>query len=142
MVHIPLDQGIEPKSGIRRSELADSINTKSVLNRMLNIPVELTTGEILGVLKELAGLLAESIKPKSIMKKDVHLVYDSAIGNESTAEGLRVMGISEALIELPIRIHGNSLKVVIDTGSQLNIVSKGMYEKYINLLINQGKTPV
>ncbi|KAG2344258.1 hypothetical protein BDR05DRAFT_882638, partial [Suillus weaverae] len=53
--------------------LADDINTKSILYRILNVPVELIVGEILGVSKELARLLAESIKPKTVMKREVHL---------------------------------------------------------------------
>ncbi|KAG1830914.1 hypothetical protein EV424DRAFT_1279937, partial [Suillus variegatus] len=125
------------------SELADGISAKLVLNRILNVPVEITAGEILGVSKELAGLLAESIKPKTMTKKDIHLVYDSLKKNKSEAEGFRITGspearTKEALIELPIRIHGNSLKAVIDTGSQLNIVSEHMYEKFIKLPINRS----
>ncbi|KAG2079508.1 uncharacterized protein F5147DRAFT_592260, partial [Suillus discolor] len=100
---------------------------KSVLNRILNIPVALTAGEILGVSKEISGLLAESIKPRTMVRKETHLVYNPT---------------KEALIELPIKIHGNSLKAVIDTGSQLNIVSEHMYEKFIKLPINRSKTLV
>ncbi|KAG1791288.1 hypothetical protein EV424DRAFT_1337483, partial [Suillus variegatus] len=140
---MPVDHVIEPKTGIRRSELADGISAKLVLNRILNVPVELTAGEILGVSKELAGLLAESIKPKTINRKDVHLVYDLMKKRKSEAEGFRITEnpearTKEALIELPIRIHGNSLKAVIDTGSQLNIVSEHMYEKFIKLPINRS----
>lgn len=76
---------IEPKSGIRRSELADAISTKLVLNRILNVPVELTMGEILGVSKELSGLLAKSIKPKTVSRKDVHLAYDMHRAHEFEA---------------------------------------------------------
>ncbi|KAG1735827.1 hypothetical protein EDB19DRAFT_1601404, partial [Suillus lakei] len=125
------------------SELSDGINAKSVLNRILNIPVELTAGEILGVSKELSGLLAQSIRPKTVPRKEAHLVYDSSFRTNIRAEGFRVTGISEArtkeaLIELPITIQGNSLKAVIDTGSQLNIVLEEMYEKFINLPINRS----
>ncbi|KAG2112069.1 uncharacterized protein F5147DRAFT_651167 [Suillus discolor] len=114
--------------------------------RTKNLLMESAQSEILGVFKELARLLAESIKPP-MSRKDVHLVYDSVKKNKSEAEGFWITGIAkarmkEASIEFPIRIHGNSLKVVIDTRSQLNIVSEQMYEKFIKLLINQSKTLV
>jgi len=49
--------------------------------------------------------------------------------NGFVAEGFRIAEISEGrtkelLIELLITILGNNLKAVIDTGSQLNIVSE------------------
>ncbi|KAG2045890.1 hypothetical protein BDR06DRAFT_866702, partial [Suillus hirtellus] len=125
------------------SELADGINAKLVLNRILNVPVELTAGEILGVSKELSGLLAESIKPKTVSRKDVHLAYDVHRAHEPEAGSFRASEgfeakAKEALIELPIMINGCNLKAVIDTGSQLNIVSEDTYEKFIKLPINRS----
>jgi hypothetical protein len=136
-----LDQIVKPQTRIRRSELADGISAK---NLILNISVELTAEEILGMLKKLAGFLADSIKPK-ISKKDVQLGYDLPLRNKLVAEGFWIMEIpkvemKEALIELPITIHRNSLKAVIDTRSQLNIISEKVYKQFANLPINQSKT--
>jgi len=102
-------------------------------------------GEILGVSKELARLLAESIKPKISNRKGIELRNDLPVRNGFVAEGFRVMEISEGrtkepLIELPITILGNNLKAVIDTGSKLNIVSERIYEQFVSLPINWSKT--
>ncbi|KIK31499.1 hypothetical protein CY34DRAFT_32184, partial [Suillus luteus UH-Slu-Lm8-n1] len=127
------------------SEISDGINTRSVLNQILNVPVALTAGEVLGVSKELSGLLTELIRPRAAVRKGMYVGYGPNFGNENSANGFRITGIpeartKEALIELPIKIGGNSLKAVIDTGSQLNIVSERMYEKIIKLPIKRNET--
>ncbi|KAG1782092.1 hypothetical protein EV702DRAFT_932089, partial [Suillus placidus] len=122
------------------SEISDGINAKSVLSRILSVPIALTMGQVLGVSKELSGLLVEMIKPRTVARGETHLTYIPKLGNENMANNFRIKGNSEAwmreaLIELPIKIGGNSLKAVIDTGSQLNIVLEEMYEKIIKLPI-------
>jgi hypothetical protein len=49
--------------------------------------VSLTTGEILGVSKELARLLAKLIKPKMSNRKGVELGNDLPVRNGFAAEG-------------------------------------------------------
>ncbi|KAG2738447.1 hypothetical protein P692DRAFT_20758432, partial [Suillus brevipes Sb2] len=140
VAHKATDQLIEARLGSRRSEISDGTSARSVLNQILNVPVALTAGEVLGVSKELSGLLAELIRPRAVVKKGMYVGYGPNLGNENSANGFRITGIpeartKEALIELPIKIGGNSLKAVINTGSQLNIVSERMYEKIIKLPI-------
>jgi hypothetical protein len=48
--------------------------------------------------------------------------------------------MKELLIELLITILGNNLKAVIDTRSQLNIVSERIYGQFVSLPINWSKT--
>ncbi|KAG1717348.1 hypothetical protein EDD22DRAFT_793630, partial [Suillus occidentalis] len=140
VAHKATDQGIEARLGSRRSELADGTSPRSILNQILNVPVALTAGEVLGVSKELSGLLAELIKPRTVVRKGMYVGSNPKLVDENLADGFRITRIpeartKEALIELPIEIGGNSLKAVIDTGSQLNIVSERMYEKIIKLPI-------
>ncbi|KAG2738158.1 hypothetical protein P692DRAFT_20692107, partial [Suillus brevipes Sb2] len=119
-----------------RSEISDGINARSVFNQILNVPVALTAGEVLGISKELSGLLAELIKPRTVVRRGMYVGNVPKLGDKNLADGFHITGIPEARMkELPIKIGGNSLKAVINTGSQLNIVSERMYEKIIKLPI-------
>jgi hypothetical protein len=145
VAHKAMDRLIEARLGSRRSEIADGTSPRSILNQILNVPVALTTGEVLGVSKELLGLLAELIRPRAVVRKGMYVGHGPNLGNKNSANGFRITGIpearmKEALIELLIKISGNSLKAVIDTGSQLNIVSERMYEKIIKLPIKWNET--
>jgi hypothetical protein len=109
------------------------------------VPVALTAGEVLGISKKLSGLLAELIKPRTVVKRGMYVGNVPKLGDENLADRFHITGIpearmKEALIELPIKIRGNSLKAVINTGSQLNIVSERMYEKIIKLPIKRNET--
>ncbi|KIK32306.1 hypothetical protein CY34DRAFT_47834, partial [Suillus luteus UH-Slu-Lm8-n1] len=124
----------------RRSELADGINPRSVLDQILKVPIALTAGEVLGVSKELSGLLTKLIRPRAAVRRGMYVGSSPNLGDENSANGFSAARIpeartKEALIELPIKIGGKSLKAVIDTGSQLNIVSERTYEAIIKLPI-------
>jgi len=90
---------------VRQSELAEGISARNVLNRILDIPVSLTVGEILGVLKELAGLLAELIKPKMSNRKGIDLGNDLPVRNGFAAERFRIAEISVKVV-----LKGNGSK--------------------------------
>ncbi|KAG2756196.1 hypothetical protein P692DRAFT_20666841, partial [Suillus brevipes Sb2] len=79
----------------RRSEISDGINTRSVLNQILNVPVALTAGEVLGISKKLSGLLAELIKPRTVVKRGIN----------QTGSQLNIISerMYEKIIKLPIK---------------------------------------
>ncbi|KAH7917639.1 hypothetical protein BV22DRAFT_1052297 [Leucogyrophana mollusca] len=54
----------------KRSDVAAHVDSKNVLNRLLGTPVQIAIGDVLGVSKELSGVLMEAIKPKSVVKID------------------------------------------------------------------------
>ncbi|KAG2065422.1 hypothetical protein BDR04DRAFT_1121867 [Suillus decipiens] len=135
----------KPKKGMVR-EAVPPIANKLAWYDVQDDDIVMEDGPIKRV-KELLGLLAKSIRSKTMVRKETHLVFELNKGNEDIAEGFNMMGSTKsqlkgALIELPIKIHRNNLKAVIDTGSQLNIVSEQMYEKFIKLPINWSKTLV
>jgi len=87
-----------------------------VLDHVLNAKVELAVGELIGVSRELSGQLANVIKFRP--------------GKQAEAVGLTTFGNSfrtktrGLLIKITLECDGNPIEAIIDTGSQLNIVSE------------------
>ncbi|KAF8835491.1 hypothetical protein BDN67DRAFT_1015516 [Paxillus ammoniavirescens] len=54
---------IDRATGTHRSELSGEISPKEVISKILNTPIQLTAGEILGSLKELSNLLTKKEEP-------------------------------------------------------------------------------
>jgi hypothetical protein len=82
----------------------------------VSTPVQLQVGKVLGVSKELSGLLNESIK----LKSGKPMVASSFL---TKTQGL--------LIKLQMEREGKPLVAIIDTGSQLNVVSKAAWKEAI-----------
>lgn len=100
----------------RRSAVSAHVDPMAVLTRVLSTPVQLQVGEVLGVSKEIAGLLNDSIKLKS--------------GNPLVASSFltKTRGL---LIKLQMECEGKPILAIIDTGSQLNVVSKESWKGVI-----------
>ncbi|KAG2112060.1 uncharacterized protein F5147DRAFT_572941, partial [Suillus discolor] len=69
----------------------------------------------------------------------MHRAHEFEAGSFRVSKNFKAKA-KEVLIELLIMINGCNLKAVIDTGSQLNIVSEETYENFIKLPINRSKT--
>ena len=96
----------------RKSAVSAHVNPFKVLDHVLNTKVELAVGEIIGVSRELSTLLADSIKIKSQVSAPVGL---------ATSFRTKTRGL---LIKLSMECDGIPIQAIIDTGSQLNIVSE------------------
>jgi hypothetical protein len=109
----------------RKSAVSAHVDPMAVLTRLLSTPVQLQVGEILGISKELSGLLNESIK----LKTGKPLVASSFL--------TRTRGL---LIKLQMECEGKPLVAIIDTGSQLNVVSKTAWKEAIRRPMDIAKT--
>jgi hypothetical protein len=96
-----------------------------VLTRLLSTLVQLQVGEVLGVSRELLGLLNDSIKLKS--------------GKPIVASSF-VTRNRGALIKLQMEYDGHPITAIIDTRSQLNIVSKAVWKSAIKRPMDIAKT--
>jgi hypothetical protein len=91
--------------------LAAHDKLEKVLELVLRTPVSLEVGEILGASHELAGILANAIKPKPMIsepKIKAHLIWTKTHG---------------LLICMTMHCDDEPISTIIDTGSQLNVVS-------------------
>jgi hypothetical protein len=113
------------KPNPRQSAVSAHVDPMAVLTRLLSTPVQLQVGEVLGVSKELSGLLNDSIK----LKAGKPLVATSFI--------TRTRGV---LIKLHMECDGVPITAIVDTGSQLNIVSKSVWKSAIKRPMDIAKT--
>jgi hypothetical protein len=122
------DRAVEKKAP-RKSAISAHVNPFKILDHVLNTKVELAVGEVIGVSRELSTLLAESIK----MKVQNSVPVGLATSFRSKTRGL--------LIKLSMECDGAPIEAIIDTGSQLNIVSEAVCNAKIRRPIDR-KTSV
>ena len=123
------------RAGPRQSELSTQVDPKEVVEQILNTPVSLSLGKILGVSKELSFGINDLIRYKNPSAKPAphattNQVYrahvdelDSGIDepNLSQLRGKELVE-SKKLIQLDFYCRNNKITALIDTGSQLNVV--------------------
>jgi len=120
---------IAERKPLRKSAVSAHINPFKILDQVLSTKVELAVGEVIGVSRELSMLLADSIKVKNQTFTPVGL---------ATSFRTKTRGL---LIKLAMECDGNSIQAIVDTGSQLNIVSEGACNAKIHRPIDR-KTSV
>jgi hypothetical protein len=109
----------------RKSAVSAHVDPMAVLTQLLSTPVQLQVGEVLGISRELSGLLNDSIK----LKSGKPLVASSFV--------TRTRGV---LIKLHMECDGIPVVAIIDTGSQLNIVSRNIWRNVIKRPMDIAKS--
>ena len=117
---LPEEGKLTEKKPGRQSAISEHVNVLGVLDQVLNAKVELAVGEVIGVSRELSGQLANAIKFRALKSMEPSgLTTLSAQGlspNRTKTRGL--------LIKIMMECDGRPIEAIIDTGSQLNIVSE------------------
>ncbi|KZP29953.1 hypothetical protein FIBSPDRAFT_726795, partial [Athelia psychrophila] len=113
----------------RQSEVSAHTRPMSILNQMLNTRIDLAFGEVLGMSKELSGLMCDKIKLKSI----------KAPPQANVAASFQTKS-RENLINLHMECDGRPIRAIIDTGSELNIVSKHVCDTRIRRPVDLRQT--
>src|SRR6202790_4034349 len=104
------------KRPAKQSAISEHVSVLNVLDQVLNTKVELAIGEVIGVSRELSGQLANAIKFKSHNKPTEVALTTLGNGSRAKTRGL--------LIKIMVECDGKPIQAIIDTGSQLNIVSE------------------
>ncbi|KIM71157.1 hypothetical protein PILCRDRAFT_805321, partial [Piloderma croceum F 1598] len=107
----------------RKSAISSHIDPFQILDHVLGTKVELCVGEVLGVSRELSGLLADSIRFKAQPSAPVGL---------ATSFRTKTRGL---LIKLSMQCDGLPIQAIIDTGSQLNIDPQNLDEARYEVLV-------
>ncbi|KAH7902945.1 hypothetical protein BJ138DRAFT_1199218, partial [Hygrophoropsis aurantiaca] len=120
----------EPRRNVpRRSELAAHVDPKIVLQKLLQTPVQMAVGEILGVSKELSNVLTENLRSKPLRpdtpRFEAHSIWTKTRG---------------LLIRLRMHCDEKPITAIIDTGSQLNIVNRNAWKTIINRPMDIAKS--
>ena len=121
----PNDKSI-PRAKVqsRQSQVSSQVGQFQVVNSILNTPVTLKVGEVLATSKELTEQLASMIRLKNIKQPAV------------PSQTLYSADDRALLIKIPLECDGRQVSAIIDTGSQLNVVSKNISEKIIKRPVN------
>ena len=140
------------RSGPRHSELSHQVNTKAVVDHILDTQVSLPLRKILGASKELSSNLQEVIKYKSSSLKPAATgkpnVYNGSIQTEEhiTAQDFPIQEMigkpipeNRTLIQLTLFCGKHPISAVIDTGSQLNVANKAIVGSHICLPVDITK---
>lgn len=123
-------QSTDRKTVPRRSAVSAHVDPMNIMNQLLNTRVSLAVGEVLGVSRELSGMLSDSIKLKSGKSPAVPAVLAASFRPKT--RGL--------LIKIQIECNGMPIEAIIDTGSQLNIVSEAICKSKVKRPVDHSST--
>ncbi|KAF4588148.1 hypothetical protein EYR38_010115 [Pleurotus pulmonarius] len=121
------DMQARPKPVPRQSELSAQIPEGQVINTILDTHVNLPVRQLLGTSRELTEELFSLMKYRNNKPPEV---------NELTAE---VHSYSMAdhnrgpLLRLPLTYNGKAVSAIIDTGSELNVINRKVFQDLIAL---------
>jgi len=143
------------RPGPRQSELSHQVEAKKVVEEILDTQVSLPLKKILGSSKELSISFQDMLKFKNPPYKNsgstahfvAEAVFNSAIKDEDedaiidlperdleqSGNGLKG---DKVLIQLTLSCQGRPITAVIDTGSQVNLISRSTASQLIRLPID------
>ncbi|EPS92915.1 hypothetical protein FOMPIDRAFT_1106119, partial [Fomitopsis schrenkii] len=98
------------------SNLSKKIKPGQLLNKILNTQLTLTVGEALGTSREMSHSLTEALRYKRPTEIQENLVAATVLNRNRGA-----------LIHFTLECNGRPLNTLVDTGSQLNIMSKRVW---------------
>ncbi|KDQ55420.1 hypothetical protein JAAARDRAFT_83663, partial [Jaapia argillacea MUCL 33604] len=107
------------------SAVSESVEASKVLKKLLNTPLTLSVGDVIGLSKEVAGKLQEAMRVRK-PEKDVKEARVVFVETRDKAE----------LVNLKVMVQGNEINAFIDSGSILNIVSYDTWAESIKLPID------
>ena len=111
----------------RQSALSGQVPPITVVNKLLNTPVTMSVGEVLGTSKEVAAKLNDLLKYRQA----------KTLTDTQPAEANLVSKAKASLIRVPMSCNGTNIEFVLDTGSEINVLS---YDTWKNLRIPIDKT--
>ncbi|KAL0069490.1 hypothetical protein AAF712_003525 [Marasmius tenuissimus] len=127
----------------RKTELARRVSKQQVLDKILGTTVQLPLGDFLGASRELSAVLHDLTKvrlPLSPRKQKVNL---ERISEHIPARPVSRVNMLETehgkLIELTMEFRGTPITAILDSGSQVNVISSEVYEDVIQLPVDVSR---
>jgi hypothetical protein len=138
------------RTGPRQSDLSVQVDSKEVVKQILDTPVSISIGKLLGTSRDLSNIVNDMIRyknptiPHQVPHHIPNKVYNTRMEQEDeqyfheTARKKEV-NVNRMLIQIKLYCNGNLIYALIDTGSQLNVASRSIAEKQIRLPIDISK---
>ena len=114
----------------RQSAVSAHVDPMNVMNQLLNTRISLAVGEVLGISRELSAMVSDSIKVKSVKTPPVPVALATSF--QPKTRGL--------LIKITLECDGAPIEAIIDTGSQLNIVSDAICKSKLRRPVDKSKS--
>lgn len=112
------DKGeVAPRAAARHSALSDKVSPARVIEQALDTPVTLTIGQLLGSSRELTQNLAELLRFKKPVESAA--ITTNSVPARTTAP----------LLRLNMMCNGTAVSFVIDSGSEVNLLSQDIAHK-------------
>lgn len=124
----------------RRSEVQAQVNPKIMLKKLLDTPITVGVGELLAVSREMSQQVQEVIKPKPQMRPEgrstVRMVEVEDEDSPKRKTPTNIVATATfaprtrgQLIRVRLECDGVPISAIIDTGSQLNIAHKRIWQQ-------------
>jgi len=114
---------------LRQSEISSQVDTRSVVQEILDTEIALPLRKILGSSKELSSTLQDVIRSKNT--KPITTTGANVHFQESNQY--------DVLIKLNMTYRGQPIQAIIDTGSQINVIRDDVARKYLQLPIDVSR---
>jgi hypothetical protein len=135
-------------TGPRQSELSIKVDSNEVIKNILDTPVSISIGNLLGTSRDLAVKVNDMIQYKNPIMPTTQKVYNTQMRQEDSEmepsmppieQSKRIKNFSRMLILIKLYCYGNPIWATVDTGSQINVVSKRIADKHIRLPVDISK---
>ena len=114
----------------RQSEISRQVPPMTLINKVLNTPMTVSVGEMIGSSKEIAAQLQNLLRYRQNQS-------DENAPRVEVRSNL-VEKLQHPLIRLPMSCHGVPGDFILDSGSEINIISEDMW-KQLKIPINRRK---
>ncbi|KAJ3487215.1 hypothetical protein NLI96_g3696 [Meripilus lineatus] len=111
-----------------KSAISQQVQPTAIIDKILNTPINITVGEVLGSSREISSHLQNYMKFKR-----------ATTGEKENVVAFSLPHTRTSLIHLAMECSGRPLKAIIDTGSMCNVVFYKVYQACINLPIDKGQ---
>ncbi|CDO69398.1 hypothetical protein BN946_scf184270.g1, partial [Trametes cinnabarina] len=122
----------------RVSEISKTVDTAKITETILDIPVTLKLREVLGSSREVSSNLGDLLKPKKAEPAAASVSIATQVHMPSPMTNL-VKARRAPLIQLEMECNFKPVTFIVDTGSQLNIISQQICQDVVRRPINQSE---
>ncbi|PIL36991.1 hypothetical protein GSI_00683 [Ganoderma sinense ZZ0214-1] len=117
----------KPRPASKTSQISKDVDPGVVLDKILDTPVTLPIRDIVGSSKEVSACLQDAIKVKKV-----------DLGQPITSN-LVTKNKHDSLIHIEMKYKNTPIDFIVDTGSELNIISRRVYNMFEGLVINPAE---
>ncbi|RPD52062.1 hypothetical protein L227DRAFT_484715, partial [Lentinus tigrinus ALCF2SS1-6] len=121
-----------------RSDVAKHVQPLNILDRILNTPLTMSVGEVIGTSKEVSQHLQDVIRAKRAVAQPQQEGINHA---EFLSAAVIYTKSRRPLIHLTVQCDGNPIDAIVDTGSMMNIVSRRVWKESIPRPYDKSEQP-